>query len=157
MSDFEGHFDLKTSDGDISVGRLTGSVYLRTSDGDVSADALAGSTVSVRTSDGDVNIDDLSGPAEVSTSDGDIRVTISQAGEVKLRTGDGDITIYAHETLQADVDFSGEEVRLAPGFSLVAGRLSEHGAQGTLNGGGPTLHAHTGDGTISMRDRGTGR
>jgi DUF4097 and DUF4098 domain-containing protein YvlB len=157
MSDFEGEFDLETSDGDISVGTLTGLLHLRTSDGDVSADGLAGATISVRTSDGDVRIGLLSGPGEISTSDGDIHVSIDRAADIKLRTGDGDITIYADESLQADVDLSGEEVRLASGFSLVAGRISERGARGSLNGGGPTLRAHTGDGTISIREKGSDR
>ncbi len=157
MSDLEGEFDLETSDGDISVGTLTGELHLRTSDGDISADGLAGTTISVRTSDGDVRIGDLSGPAEISTSDGDIRVSIDRASDIKLRTGDGDITIYADQSLRADVDFSGEEVRMASGFTLSEGRVSEHGARGILNGGGPTLHAHTGDGTISIREKGMDR
>jgi hypothetical protein len=157
MSDLNGEFDLQTSDGDISVGTLSGTLRLKTSDGNVSADGLEGATISVRTSDGDVQIGALSGPAEISTSDGDIRVSIERAGDIKLRTGDGDITIYADESLQADVDFSGEEVRMASGFTLNEGRVSEHGARGILNGGGPTLFAHTGDGTIAIREKGTDR
>jgi DUF4097 and DUF4098 domain-containing protein YvlB len=157
MSDLTGDFDLETSDGDISVGTLSGTLHLRTSDGDVSAEGLSGSTISVRTSDGDVRIRELAGPAEISTSDGDINVTLDRAEDIRLRTGDGDITIYANQSIQANVDFSGEEVQMASGFLLSEGRVSENGAQGVLNGGGPTLHAHTGDGTISIRDRGNHR
>ena len=153
MSDMEGEFDLRTSDGDISVGALAGSIHLRTSDGDVMADGLSGSTVSVRTSDGDVSIGALAGPAEITTSDGDVSVYIERAGDIKLRTGDGDITILADEGLRAAVDFSGEEVSLASAFTLNDGRISERGATGTLNGGGPTLHAHTGDGSIVVREK----
>lgn len=151
LGDLRGDYELETSDGDISVGRLSGSLYLRTSDGDVRAGALAGERISVRTSDGDVQIGALTGPAEISTSDGDIRVQIDRAGDLTLRTGDGDITIYADESLRADLDFSGESIDLGSGFTLAAGRLHPRGARGTLNGGGPTLRAHTGDGTISMR------
>jgi hypothetical protein len=157
MSDLEGEFDLETSDGDISVGTLTGALHLQTSDGDVTADGLFGSDISVRTSDGDVSIGSLSGPAVISTSDGDISISLEQAGDIQLRTGDGDITIYADASIQADLDFSGEEVQMGSGFLLSEGRVSEHGARGVLNGGGPTLHAHTGDGTISIRDKGTNR
>jgi DUF4097 and DUF4098 domain-containing protein YvlB len=157
VSDLEGDFDLETSDGDISVGTLVGALHLRTSDGDVTADELSGSTISVRTSDGDVRVRSLSGPAEISTSDGDISVSLDRAGDLRLRTGDGDITIYADVSIRADVDLSGEEVQMASGFLLSEGRVSEHGARGVLNGGGPTLHAHTGDGTISIRNRGTDR
>jgi hypothetical protein len=153
VSSLEGDFELETADGDISVGSLSGSMHIRTSDGDVSAEALSGSSVSVRTSDGDVSIGALAGPAEISTSDGDIRVYLEGADEIRLRTGDGDITIYAEPTLSANVDFSGEEVHLASAFALSDGRVSEHGARGTFNDGGPTLHAHTGDGTIVVREK----
>jgi DUF4097 and DUF4098 domain-containing protein YvlB len=157
ISDLAGDFEVETSDGDISVGTLIGTLHLRTSDGDVIAEGLSGSAISVRTSDGDVRIRALSGPAEISTSDGDINVAIDRADDIRLRTGDGDITIYADQSIQANVDFSGEEVQMASGFLLSEGRVSEHGAQGVLNGGGPTLYAHTGDGTISIRDRGVDR
>ena len=150
MGDLQGEIDLTTSDGDIAVGTLSGTLHLRTSDGDVSAEALTGQTVSVRTSDGDVRIGALTGPAEISTSDGDINVFIDQADEISLRTGDGDITIYADESLRSEVDFSGESVQVASGFTL-EGRVSTNGARGSLNGGGPKLFAHTGDGDISIR------
>ena len=156
LGDLQGEIDLRTSDGDIVVGTLSGTLHLRTSDGDVSADALTGQTVSVRTSDGDVRVGELAGPAEISTSDGDIRVFIDRAGDISLRTGDGDITIYADESLQAEVDFSGESVQVASGFTL-EGRVSTNGARGSLNGGGPKLFAHTGDGAISIRDGRPGR
>ena len=151
MGDLQGEVDLTTADGDIAVGKLSGTLHLRTSDGDVSAEELTGQTVSVRTSDGDVRIGALAGPAEISTSDGDISVFIDHAGDVSLRTGDGDITIYADQSLRAEVDFSGESVQVASGFNL-EGRISTHGARGSLNGGGPKLFAHTGDGEISIRD-----
>lgn len=151
MGDLQGEVDLTTADGDISVGSLSGTLHMRTSDGDISADALTGQSVSVRTSDGDVRIRALAGPAEVSTSDGDISVFIDHSDDVSLRTGDGDITIYADHSLRAEVDFSGESVQVGSGFSL-EGRVGTRGAKGSLNGGGPKLFAHTGDGDISIRD-----
>jgi len=157
IGDLEGEINLETSDGDIAVGALAGSLYLRTSDGDVSASKLEGDEISVRTSDGDVSIGVVLGAADISTSDGDISVEIDRMGDLSLRTSDGDITIIADASVQADVDFSGESVDLGSGFTLSAGRVSTHGAQGVLNGGGPKLRAHTGDGTIMMRRRGEGR
>jgi hypothetical protein len=151
MGDFDGDFDLTTSDGDITVGTLTGSLQLRTSDGDVSAEGLAGESIAVRTSDGDIRIGALAGAAEISTSDGDIRVYIDRSNDISLRTGDGDITILAPESLSADIDFSGESVRFGSVYSL-DGRVTTNGARGSLNGGGPRLFAHTGDGTITLRD-----
>jgi DUF4097 and DUF4098 domain-containing protein YvlB len=156
IGDLDGAIELETSDGDITAGSLSGSLRLRTSDGDVSAEGLAGATISVRTSDGDIRIGALSGEAEISTSDGDIRVSIARADDVSLRTGDGDITIYAPESLRAEIDFSAESVRFGSAFNL-NGRVNTHGARGSLNGGGPRLFAHTGDGSITMRDGGRER
>lgn len=149
--------NLKTSDGDITAGTLSGSdITLETSDGNINAESLTCEALTVHTSDGDIRLRDLAGAARVSTGDGDIQIHIREAGELNLRTGDGDITIYADRSLSANLDLDGESVDLGSGFSL-SGRVSRHGARGSLNGGGPTIQAHTGDGSIVVRERRGGR
>ena len=153
IGDFEGNVKLETSDGDIYAGHLRGAeVTLETSDGEVSVESLAGERLMIHTQDGDVQVGLLTGPARVSTGDGNIRVYLEEGNDINLRTGDGDIAIYADPALRAEVDLSGESVRVASGFNL-DGRVTRHGAQGQLNGGGPMLYAHTGDGTVVIRER----
>ncbi len=86
--------DLSTSDGDVRIGRIDGTVKVKTSDGDVRLEAARGPSVSVVTSDGDLVIGELaSREVELSTSDGDVSVRGIDAGAARIRTSDGDIRV----------------------------------------------------------------
>ena len=83
--------ELATSDDDIAVAGLAGSVRSTTSDGDIAISAIDG-PVAAKTSDGDIRVDTVAGDVDVQTSDGDIEV-ITAGAEVSARTSDGDITV----------------------------------------------------------------
>jgi DUF4097 and DUF4098 domain-containing protein YvlB len=83
--------DLKTSDEDVIVGTLTGSVRCATSDGDIDIKKIDG-PVTAKTSDGDINLVSSSGDAELKTSDGDIALEYA-GGNVTASTSDGDILV----------------------------------------------------------------
>jgi hypothetical protein len=169
LGSFEGTMQIVTQDGDVTVESLRGpSIELRSQDGDLSAAALVADRVALETQDGDIDVDSLAGATRAHTSDGDIRigavdaadvelessdgdvfVAINTAGRLLIRTGDGDISIVAPATLQADVDFSGEEISLQSGFSL-DGSVNRRRAQGRINGGGAEIRAHTNDGEVRL-------
>ena len=69
---------------------------------------------------------------------------------MKLTTHDGDIVLYVPEGLAADVSLQGEDLTVAPGFTL-QGQVSSRRVNGTLNGGGPRVDVRTNDGKISLR------
>ena len=148
---------IQTGDGDILVTELSAAeIRIHTSDGDVRSERLDGDQIEIRTGDGDIGIDNVSGELSVSTGDGDIRVGLGDRfGETSLETGDGDITIRAPAALQATVDLRGADVVLGADDAFDGSRR-DHSARGTLNGGGPTLHARTSDGTVVMRVRDDG-
>ncbi len=84
--------DIRTSDGDIRLSSLEGSVVLHTSDGDIFTERLMGPSVSIRTSDGDIRTATMeSDDIHIRTSDGDIHVADLIGREVSLTTSDGDI------------------------------------------------------------------
>jgi DUF4097 and DUF4098 domain-containing protein YvlB len=68
----------------------------------------------------------------VETGDGSVRLEVphDMAANVQLRTGDGSIHLNLPLTVQ--------------------GTQNEHEIEGKLNGGGPFLEVHTGDGSISV-------
>lgn len=83
---------LKTSDGDIRLGRLNGETSIHTSDGDIITDAIMGPAISIRTSDGDISTALLDArEVSVTTSDGDIDLNDIRAENISIRTSDGDI------------------------------------------------------------------
>jgi hypothetical protein len=153
VADFSGVVSLRSSDGDVTAGRLSGGrVEIQTSDGDISAGLLDGAETSVRTGDGDVELTVAGGSLEASSGDGDLWVELDDPAEVRLRTGDGDITIRAPATLAADLDLEGEDLDMDGAFRL-QGRIGDDRVTGSLNGGGPILEARTGDGTITLEAR----
>lgn len=86
--------EIHTADGDLSVERLDGRVAIRTSDGDVHAGYLSGSAVSLRTSDGDVRLQRAdAATVEIQTSDGDLAIDEVVAERLTARTSDGDVRI----------------------------------------------------------------
>ena len=175
LASFEGSMQIVTQDGDVTAESLRGpSVELRSQDGDLFAAALAADRIALQTQDGDIDVGSLAGATRAHTSDGDIRigavdatdvelessdgdvfVAINAAGRLAIRTGDGDISIVAPATLQADVDFSGEEISLQSGFSL-DGSVDRRRAQGRINGGGAEIRAHTNDGEIRLLEQRSG-
>ncbi len=145
---------VRSEDGDISVGELDSeSSEIHTTDGDIHGKRVAGSTVDMHTDDGDIVVDSVAGALSAQTNDGDIHISIERLGNTSLRTGDGDITIRASESLAADLDLHGHDLSLRREV-LFDGRLDRRTIQGALNGGGPTLEARTGEGTIVLRLQG---
>lgn len=153
VADFAGAVSLRTSDGDVAAGRLSGDrIEIQTSDGDVRVGFVGDATTSVRTGDGDVVLTVAGGSLEASSGDGDLWVELDTPTELRLRTGDGDITIRAPESLAAEVHLQGEDLDMDGDFRL-QGRIGDDRVTGTLNGGGPLLQARTGDGTITLEAR----
>ena len=122
---------IKTSDGDIAVQEIFGeTITIQTSDGDIDAGRLDGSSVSVKTSDGDVTLKTLAGDSmRIQTSDGDIQIN-SVTGKVDAKTSDGDLVI-------GEMISSGAEVRTSDGEITI----------GKMTG---SLTLRTGDGDVEL-------
>ena len=94
VSSLSGTVNLRTSDGDIRTGTLSGDVAtITTSDGDVVAEGFDSDTVHVRSSDGDFVFGEVGTKRfEAITSDGDVRIA-NLTGDATLRTSDGDLDL----------------------------------------------------------------
>lgn len=79
-----------TSDGDVTISDVKGSLVASTSDGNVSVTNVNGS-VEVKTSDGDIRLEEIKGDAKANTSDGNISAT-KLIGSTSMKTSDGDLT-----------------------------------------------------------------
>jgi hypothetical protein len=89
VGQLRGNARTKTSDGDIDVKGMTGDLDAKTSDGHVHLDDIAGRVVA-RSSDGEIVANGIRGDAQLKTSSGNIRATID--GEIMAQTSDGSIT-----------------------------------------------------------------
>ncbi len=171
VSDLRGEVKVATGDGDVGLDSVEGAVLrvatgdgdinlddvradelsVRTGDGDIQANSLDVGSVEIRTGDGDVDLRQISGRFEVETGDGDIFASFLHLDRSSFATSDGDISIRADSG--AELDLRGEEVSIRGSFR---GEKGEEYAQGAVDGGGPTITARTGDGTISFRGSGSG-
>lgn len=145
--------DLRTSDGDLHVERLDGTVSLRTSDGDVFAEHLTGPALTLRTSDGDVRLEHAEAETvELQTSDGDLSAETIRAVRFSARTSDGDV--HAARLVATD----GAEVRTSDGDlrlgDVTAGRFSARTSDGDVVVDAlRATHSrvHTSDGSLALR------
>jgi hypothetical protein len=171
-SSLNGAISVRSGDGRLKVSQLSGTIDLHTGDGDISADTLKGE-LRLRTGDGRIEAANLDGKCEVASGDGSIRLAgrfdaldiksgdgnvvarvaagSSMSSTWNIRSGDGPVDLTLPGDFKATVDASTNDGRITLGFPvMVEGQSDPSRVRGTMNGGGPTLLIHTGDGPIHL-------
>jgi DUF4097 and DUF4098 domain-containing protein YvlB len=168
----EADLEIRTGDGSVMVGPLTGRVDVRTSDGSILLKGVRG-TMRLISADGGIDGENLDGTIDASTQDGHIRVSgrfdalelgsgdgrvmaEAQPGSVikdgwTLHTGDGPLSLRVPPGLKADVEAQTGDGHIS--FDLpveFSGEWNSSYLRGRMNGGGPPLRLHTGDGSIRV-------
>lgn len=142
---------LNTSGGDISARNVTGKVDLRTSGGGILADTIRGD-VDADTSGGDVRLLRIDGKMKANTSGGSVKCSLVGANrEISATTSGGDIELILPKSAAGNVEAttSGGDVKST--LPVTAALIKDGRLEGTLNGGGPSIYAHTSGGNISLR------
>lgn len=133
---------LRTSHGDITLGRATGQADLDTSSGTVRAgDLAAGGTIG--SSAGDIVVQRCGATLRARTAYGRIRVDEAVRGSLSLDTSYGSIDVGIAHGTAAYLDVASQHGRVRNELTLTADRPE---AAETL-----TLHARTGYGDITIR------
>ena len=150
----EGTIDLHTNDGSITVQALKGQIRLRTGDGSIEARELDGK-VEADSGDGHVRLEGRFEALNVKTGDGSVNTHVlggsKMSADWTLRTGDGSVDISLPADFQANIDATTGDGHISLGLPLtVEGTFSRSEVRGKMNGGGPTLTIHTGDGSIRL-------
>jgi DUF4097 and DUF4098 domain-containing protein YvlB len=172
LADLNGNIVVHTSDGAIRASQLSGLVDLHSNDGDITAEALTG-TFKLHSGDGKISATGLNGKCEISTRDGPIHVAgrfdsldlKSSDGAVTARaepgskmasawniaTDDGQVDVDIPKDLQANLDASTRDGHISLGLPVsMQGDIVKKAVHGAINGGGPLLYIHTGDGSIRL-------
>jgi DUF4097 and DUF4098 domain-containing protein YvlB len=150
----EGTIDLHTNDGSITVDSLKGDIRLRTGDGSIEAHELDG-RVEADSGDGHVRLAGRFEALNVKTGDGSVDTKVLSGSKMTadwtLRTGDGSVDISLPADFQANIDATTGDGHISMSLPVtVEGTLSKSEMRGKMNGGGPTLTIHTGDGSIRL-------
>ena len=154
----QGQVKLHTGDGSIHLSNLKGNMELDSGDGSLEVEAADGA-LHAHTGDGHIHADGRFDGLEIRTGDGKVD-TRAEAGSTlgtgwEVETGDGSVTLAIPSDLAADVELRSGDGHINLDIPLtVEGRLKENHLQGKINGGGPPLRVHTGDGSIALKNLG---
>jgi Putative adhesin len=169
----DGDLRVKTGDGSIKAGGLSGNIDLNSGDGNLSVNSLKG-VVRLRTGDGSIEGSDLDGSCDAVSGDGHIRlvgrfdVLRAKSGDGRIDvgalhgskldsgwsigSGDGSIEVALANDLPVDIDASTGDGNISSDIPItVEGIISKSRVRGKMNGGGQTLNIHTGDGSIHLK------
>jgi len=153
LGDVSGGVRAITSDGHIFIDKFVGDLHLRSSDGDIRVGSVGGDLVA-ETSDGNIEVKDIKGDLEAKTSDGDIEVTFAESpeGACQLKTSDGNIRVRLVEDATVELDARTGDGRIYSEFPMSErGEKREGVLRGKINGGGPELYLKTSDGDIDLK------
>jgi Putative adhesin len=167
-----GNVNVHTGDGSVKAYSLSGGIDLHTNDGSITVDGLKGE-IRLRTGDGSIEARNLDGKVEADSGDGHIRLVgrfdglnvktgdgsvdtrvlpgSKMAATWTIRTGDGSVDLTLPSDFQTSIDASTGDGRISLGIPVtVEGTFSNSQIHGKMNGGGPQLTIHTGDGSIRL-------
>jgi DUF4097 and DUF4098 domain-containing protein YvlB len=151
LKDTVGATTLKTSGGDISVKNLDGLVELRTSGGGIHADGVRGD-VDAKTSGGDIRLLRIDGKIKGHTSGGNVRCSLVGANrEISATTSGGDIELVLPRATTGNVEATTSGGSIDSDLPVAAAVKKDGRLEGSLNGGGALIRAHTSGGSISLR------
>jgi DUF4097 and DUF4098 domain-containing protein YvlB len=151
LSDTVGSAVLKTSGGDISAKNLDGKVELRTSGGGIHAETIRGDVDAV-TSGGDIRLLRVDGRIKGNTSGGSVRCSLVGANrEISARTSGGDIELILPRATTGDLEATTSGGGITSDLPVLAAVRKDDRLEGSLNGGGAAIRAHTSGGSISLR------
>jgi Putative adhesin len=149
-----GNVDVTTGDGSITVDGLKGSMRFHSGDGHIEGRGLDG-MVDASAGDGHISLDGRFDGLNIRTGDGSVTARAAAGSKLTtgwtIHTGDGSVDLEVPGDLQANLDASTQDGHISLGLQVtVEGTFSSSSIHGKLNGGGPTLAIHTGDGSIHL-------
>jgi hypothetical protein len=149
-----GNVDVTTGDGSITVDGIKGSMRFHSGDGHIEGRGLDG-MVDATAGDGHISLDGRFDGLNIRSGDGSVSARATAGSKLTsgctIHTGDGSVDLEVPGDLQANLDASTQDGHISLGLQVVVeGTFSSSSIHGKLNGGGPTLSIHTGDGSIHL-------
>ncbi|HEX9197982.1 MAG TPA: DUF4097 family beta strand repeat-containing protein [Acidobacteriaceae bacterium] len=146
-----GDAHLTTGSGSIRATNVHGPANLQTGSGQLELSVSAPGDIKAQTGSGSIHIDGISGGLRAGAGSGSIDVGGNPTSEWRVETGSG--SIHLRPAPDAHFNFNAETgsgtIHLDHPI-VMQGSLNKHHVAGTVNGGGPTLRASTGSGSITV-------
>ena len=137
----------ESGSGSVRAHGVGGPAELHTGSGDIELQQNAAGDVQASTGSGSIRVQGLNGGLVARTGSGDIEAGGQLSGAAKLQTGSGSIRLHLGPSAHYNLDAS-----TGSGDIHVPGQYKSdaHHISAPINGGGPTLEAHTGSGDIEV-------
>jgi hypothetical protein len=143
---------LGTGSGSIRATNVHGAASLETGSGSIELAVTQPGDVRAQTGSGSIHISGVTGGLRAEAGSGSLEVSGNPTAEWRLESGSGGIHVTldpaAHFNLNAETGSGSVQVDRP---IVMQGALNKHHVTGTVNGGGPTLRATTGSGSIAIR------
>jgi DUF4097 and DUF4098 domain-containing protein YvlB len=151
LTDTTGAAKLNTSGGDISAKNVTGNIELRTSGGSIRVDRIVGD-VDADTSGGDIRLLNVDGKIRGNTSGGSVHCSLVGTNRgISASTSGGDIELTLPRATTGNVRATTSGGSITSDLPLTTTGQKEGRLEGSMNGGGEPIDAHTSGGSISLR------
>jgi hypothetical protein len=142
---------LQTGSGGIDATNVHGAATAQTGSGSINLAVTAPGDIKAQTGSGGMHVTGVSGSLRAQSGSGTINIDGNPTGDWNVQTGSGAINLQlpaeAHLTLDAAAGSGGIHVDKPIAMQTTADR---HHVSGTINGGGPNVHLHTGSGGIAI-------
>jgi hypothetical protein len=142
---------VETGSGRIQATNVHGAAYVQTGSGSIELSLAAPGDATARTGSGSIHIDGVSGGLQASAGSGSIEASGNPTSEWRANSGSGSIHLQiaqnAHFNLNVETGSGGIHTNRP---IVMQGDINKHHVTGAVNGGGPTVRASTGSGSISV-------
>lgn len=146
-----GNSRFETGSGSIRATHVHGAASAETGSGHINLSVTDSGDVQARTGSGGISLEGVTGGLRASAGSGSIEVQGNPTAEWRLDSGSGGIHLKldanAHFNLNASTGSGGVDVARP---IVMQGALNKHHVTGAVNGGGPTIRASTGSGSITV-------
>jgi DUF4097 and DUF4098 domain-containing protein YvlB len=150
LRDTSGPATLRTSGGEIVAKNVIGNVELKTSGGGILAETIRGD-VDASTSGGDVRLLHVDGKIRGQSSGGSVQCSLVGANRgISVSTSGGGIRLTLPRNTTADIEASTSGGSISWDLPIETTVKEDDRMEGTINGGGKPIEAHTSGGGISV-------
>ena len=142
---------LETGSGSIKATNVHGAATLQTGSGSIELAVTAPGDVKAETGSGSIHIDGVSGELRASAGSGSIDVHGNPTSEWRVESGSGGIHLQVPPDARFNLNAETGSGSIETDRPIVMqGSLNKHHVIGSVNGGGPTVRASTGSGSITI-------
>ena len=141
----------QTGSGTVHARGIQGPANLQTGSGSIDLDETGPGDVRAQTGSGSIKLNGISGGLQAQTGSGEIEATGKPTSDWKLGTGSGSIHLTVGKTTAFNLNASSGSggIHVSQPINL-QGDLNQHHITAAVNGGGPTIQARTGSGSIHI-------